>query len=262
LVATSDFMRILNYQAVYVMWLRQMKRFIRDKGRLLSSIIQPFFFLSVLGLGLGSARFPGMPTGIEYIDIITPGIITMSILFPSVFVGVSVLWDKQFGFLQEVLVAPVSRLSIVVGRTLGGATTALIQGLIVLIISTFLGVSFNLSPALLLAFVFMSLISFIAIGFGLIIASKLETIEAFQFIVSLFIFPLLFLSSPFSPIDSLPSWLKTIAFINPITYGVDGLRASLINYSYFPLYIDLGVLLALSIIMMFLGSYFFSRSEV
>ena len=244
------------------MWLRQMKRFSRDKARIISNFIQPFFFLSVLGLGLASTRFPGMPSGVEYIDILTPGIITMSILFPSVFVGLSVLWDKQFGFLQEVLVAPVSRLSIVIGRTLGGATTALIQGLIVLFVSIILGVFVQLSLSLVLAFVFMVLISFVAIGFGLIIASKMETIEGFQFVVSLFIFPLLFLSSPFSTLDALPSWLRIIAFINPITYGVDGLRASLINYSYFPIYIDFSVLIILSIIMMGLGSYFFNKSEI
>lgn len=255
-------MTLFNHQAIYVMWLRQMKRFIRAKSRLISNFVQPFFFLTILGFGLGSATFPGMPSGIGYIDILTPGIIAMSILFPSVFVGLSVLWDKQFGFLQEVLVAPVSRLSIVIGRTLGGATTALIQGLIVLFIALFLGVSFQLSLNLILAFVFMVLISFVAIGLGLIIASKMENIEGFQFIVSLFIFPLLFLSSPFSPLEALPSWLRIIAFIDPITYGVDGLRASLIGYSYFPIYINLSVLIALSVIMMVLGSYFFSKSEV
>jgi ABC-2 type transport system permease protein len=254
-------MSILNYQAIYVMWLRQMKRFVRAKSRIISNFVQPFFFLSILGLGLGAATFPGLPSGINYIDILTPGIIAMSILFPSVFVGLSVLWDKQFGFLQEVLVAPVSRLSIVIGRTLGGATNALIQGLIVLFIAVILGVSFQLSLNLILAFAFMILISFVAIGIGLIIASRMENIEGFQFVVSLFVFPLLFLSSPFSPLESLPSWLRTIAFIDPITYGVDGLRASLIGYSYFPIYINLSVLIILSIIMMGLGSYFFSKSE-
>jgi len=254
-------MSILNYQAIYVMWLRQMKRFVRAKSRIISNFVQPFFFLAILGLGLGAARFPGVPSGINYIDILTPGIIAMSILFPSVFVGLSVLWDKQFGFLQEVLVAPVSRLSIVIGRTLGGATNALIQGLIVLFIAIILGVSFQLSLNLILAFVFMILISFVAIGIGLIIASRMENIEGFQFIVSLFVFPLLFLSSAFSPLESLPSWLRTIAFIDPITYGVDGLRASLIGYSYFPIYINLSVLIILSIVMMGLGSYFFSKSE-
>jgi len=244
------------------MWLRQMKRFIRDKGRLISNFVQPFFFLAILGFGLSSARFPGMPSGIEYIDILTPGIISWSILFPSVFVGLSVLWDKQFGFLQEVLVAPVSRLSIVIGRTFGGATTALIQGLIVLFIAVFLGVSIQFSLSLILAFVFMVLISFIAIGIGLIIASKMESIEGFQFIVSLLILPLLFLSSPFSTLEALPLWLRTIAFIDPITYGVDGLRATLIGYSYFPVYISLTVLVILSVVLMGLGSYFFSKSEV
>jgi len=252
---------MLNYQAIYVMWLRQMKRFVRDKGRLFSNFLQPFFFLAILGFGLGSAKFPGMPSNIGYIDILAPGIIAMSILFPSVFTGLSVLWDKRFGFLQEVLVAPVSRFSIVVGRTLGGATIALIQGVIVLTIATFLGVSFTLSFNLIMAFAIMVLTSFVAIGIGLIIASRMQSIEGFQFIVNLLIFPLLFLSSPFSPLDALPDWLRAIALIDPITYGVDGLRASLINYSYFPIYIDFAVLVIFSLVTMGLGSYFFNKSE-
>lgn len=252
----------LNYQAIYVIWLRQLKRFVRDRGRLISNFIQPFFFLSVLGFGLGSAMFSGLPSGVTYIDVLAPGIIVMSIMFPSVFIGLSILWDRQFGFLQEVLVAPVSRLSIVIGTTLGGATIAIIQGLIVLLISLLLGVSINVSLLLLLAFAIMLLTSFVAIGIGLIIASKMQSIEGFQFIVSLFIFPLLFLASPFSPLESLPSVLKTVAFVDPMTYGIDGLRATLIGFSYFPVYISLSVLLALSIVTMFIGSYLFSKSEV
>jgi ABC-2 type transport system permease protein len=254
-------MKILNYQAIYVMWLRQIKRFLRTKSRLISNFVQPFFFLTVIGFGLGSASFSGMPAGVEYIDILAPGIIAMSILFPSVFVGLTILWDRQFGFLQEVLVAPVSRLSIVIGRTLGGATTALVQGIIVLFIALFLGVSIQLSLSLILALVFMVLIAFVCIGFGLIIASRMESIEGFQFVVSLFVFPLLFLSSPFSPLDSLPSWLRAVAFLDPITYGVDGLRTSLISYSYFPIYIDLVVLIVLSILTMGIGTYLFNKSE-
>lgn len=252
----------LNYQAIYVIWLRQLKRFIRDRGRLISNFIQPFFFLSILGFGLGSAMFSGLPPGVKYIDILAPGIIAMSIMFPSVFIGLSVLWDRQFGFLQEVLVAPVSRLSIVIGTTLGGATIALIQGFIVLFISLLLGVSINMSLLLILAFIIMLLTSFVAIGIGLIIASKMQSIEGFQFIVSLFVFPLLFLASPFSPLQSLPPLLKSVAFIDPITYGIDGLRATLIGFSYFPIHISLSVLLALSIITMLIGSYLFSKSEV
>ncbi|MEM5781685.1 MAG: ABC transporter permease [Candidatus Aenigmatarchaeota archaeon] len=252
----------LNYQAIYVIWLRQLKRFVRDRGRLISNFIQPFFFLSVLGFGLGSAIFSGLPSDITYIDILAPGIIIMSILFPSVFIGLSILWDRQFGFLQEVLVAPVSRLSIVIGTTLGGATIAMIQGFIVLFIALLLGINVNLSLLLILAPIFMLLTSFVAIGIGLIIASKMQSIEGFQFIVSLFIFPLLFLASPFTPLGSLPEPLKSIAFVDPITYGIDGLRATLVGFSFFPIYISLAVLVVLSFITMGLGSYLFNKSEV
>jgi ABC-2 type transport system permease protein len=186
----------------------------------------------------------------------------MLILFPSVFIGLSILWDRQFGFLQEVLVAPVSRLSIVIRTTLGGATIAMIQGFIVLFIALILGINVNMSLLLILVPIFMLLSSFVAIGIGLIIASKMQSIEGFQFIVSLFIFPLLFLASPFSLLGSLPPVLRAVAFIDPMAYGIDSLRASLIGFSYFPIYISLTVLVALSAITMALGSYFFSRSEV
>lgn len=254
-------MVLLNYQGIYVMWLRQMKRFVRTKSRIIANFIQPFLFLSVLGMGLAGTAFPGLPSGINYIDLLTPGIICMSILFPSVFTGLSVLWDRQFGFLQEVLVAPVSRLSIVIGRTLGGSTISLIQGMIVFLIAIALGVNFKFSPLFLLSFVFMILISFIAIGMGLIIASKMKSIEGFQFIMSLLIMPLLFLSAPFSTLGSMPSFLRVIAFLNPLTYGVDGLRATMIGYSYFPIYLNLSVLIVLSVLMMGIGSYLFSKSE-
>jgi ABC-2 type transport system permease protein len=186
----------------------------------------------------------------------------MSIMFPSVFIGLSILWDRQFGFLQEVLVAPVSRLSIIIGTTFGGSTIALIQGFMVMLISLALGVSINLSYMLVLGFIVMVLTSFVAIGIGLIIASKMQSIEGFQFIVSLLIFPMLFLASPFSPLQSLPEPLRTVALFDPMTYGIDGLRASLIGFSYFPLYIDMAVLLVVSIAMILVGSYLFGKSEV
>lgn len=251
----------LNYQAIYVIWLRQLKRFVRDRGRLISNFIQPFFFLAVLGFGIGSA-VSSLPSGISYLDILSPGIITMSILFPSVFIGLSILWDRQFGFLQEVLVAPVSRMSIVIGTTFGGATIAIVQGFIVLVISLLLGVNIALSWSLMLVPVIMLLASFVAIGIGLIIASKMQSIEGFQFIVSLFIFPILFLASPFSPLGSLPETLRVAAFIDPMTYGIDGLRSALIGFSYFPIALDIAVLAALSIVTMLIGSYMFSKSEV
>ena len=125
-------MKTVDLQAIYVMWIRQMKKFVRSKSRIVVTIAQPLFFLFILGSGFSSIKMPGLNEDIEFIHFFAPGIVAMSILFSSMFAGISVLWDKQFGFLQEVLVAPVSRISIIVGRTLGGATTALIQGFIIL----------------------------------------------------------------------------------------------------------------------------------
>jgi len=237
-----------------------MKRFIRARSRLIGNIVQPFFFLAIFGFGLNSARFPGIPSGFNYIDFLSPGIIGMAVLFSSIFAGISVLWDKQSGFLKEVLVAPVSRLSIIIGKTLGGATTAIIQGFVILGVSLILGVKISLL-GLLLGILFMLLISFTAVSFGLIVASKMKDFHGFQLIMRLIVFPLFFLSSAIFPLEGLPDWLKNIAYLNPITYGVDGLRGSLIGFSYMPLGIDLIILSVVCIFMMSLGAYSFGRSE-
>ena len=183
-----------EFQAVYVMWLRQMKRFVRAKSRIVASIVQPLFFLFILGSGFRVATFEGVSG--DYIHFLAPGIITMAIMFSSMFTGVSVLWDKQFGFLQEVLVAPIKRISIILGRTLGGATTALLQGFIILIISIVLGVRIPDVFGFILMLIMMILISFTAVGFGLIIATKMNDFQGFQIIMNLIIMPLFFLSSP------------------------------------------------------------------
>ncbi len=239
-----------------------MKHFIRAKSRIVASIIQPLFFLFILGSGFRVATFEGV-TG-DYLHFLAPGIITMAIMFSSMFTGVSVLWDKQFGFLQEVLVAPIKRMSIIFGRTLGGATTALLQGSIILIISIVLGVRIPDLFSFILMLIMMVLISFTAVGFGLIIASKMSDFQGFQIIMNLLIMPLFFLSSAFFPIsESLPSWLKTISFANPIFYMVDGMRGSLTGVNnIFPPLFDLLIIFLICVTMMGLGSYFFSKSEV
>ncbi len=253
-------MQAAEFQAIYVMWLRQMKRFIRSKSRLASTIVQPLFFLLILGSGFRDATFEDIP---DYLSFLAPGIVTMAILFSSMFTGISVLWDKQFGFLQEVLVAPISRFSIIIGRTLGGATVALIQGVIILLISLGLGVDISGIFGLLLTLIFMILIAFTSVGFGLVIASKMEDFQGFQLIMSLLIMPLLFLSSAFFPVTANPT-MKTIAIFNPLFYMVDGLRGSLVvdvptvNHPLF----DLLVVVVMCIIMMGAGSYLFSKSEV
>jgi ABC-2 type transport system permease protein len=250
-----------DFQAIYMLWLRQMKRFLRAKSRVLSTIVQPLFFLLILGFGFNIALFPGMQG--SYINFLAPGIIAMAILFSSMFTGVSVLWDKQSGFLQEVLVAPVSRLSIVIGRTLGGATIALFQGFIIMIIALLLGVPIIDIQGLLLTIVIMVLLSFTAVGFGLIIASKMRDFEGFQSLMSLILMPLLFLSSAFYPIsDSLPGWLQVLSYCNPLFYMIDGIRGSLTGVNnVLPPVVDLGIILVLCIIIMGLGTYFFNKSE-
>lgn len=253
-------MSLLNGQAIYVIWLRDVKRFIRARSRLLGNVVQPFFFLAILGFGFSSAVMPGIPAGFRFLDFLTPGIVAMSVLFSSIFAGVSVLWDKQFGFLQEVLVAPVSRLSIVLGRTLGGATTALLQGFIIIGIALALRVRVTL-PGVLLGVVLMVLIAFTAVGFGLIVASQMEDFHGFQLIMNLLVFPLFFTSSAMFPLEGLPGWLKTIAYLNPLTYGVDALRQSLIGFSSIPIQLDLAVLVGTSAVMMTVASYLFSKSE-
>jgi len=254
-----------EFQAIYIMWLRQMKRFIRSRSRLIATIVQPLFFLVILGSGLRSAVMPGM-MGDDYLAFLAPGIIAMAILFSSMFTGVSVLWDKQFGFLQEVLVAPVSRFSIIIGRTLGGATTALIQGFIILFIAFILGIPIAGISGLLLTIAFMILLAFTAVGFGLVLASKMENFQGFQIVMNLIIMPLLFISSAFFPIASnpdIPNIIAKLSFFNPLFYVVDGIRGSLtgINNVVNPL-IDFVIVLVICIFMLGLGSYFFSKSEV
>jgi len=255
---------ITEFQAIYIMWLRQMKRFIRSKGRLIATVVQPLFFLVILGSGLRSAVMPGM-VGDDYLAFLAPGIIAMAILFSSMVTGISVLWDKQFGFLQEVLVAPVSRFSIIIGRTLGGATIALIQGFIILFIAFGLGVPIAGISGLLLTIVFMVLSAFTAVGFGLVIASKMEDFQGFQLIMNLIVMPLLFLSSAFFPIATnpdMPNIIAKLSFFNPLFFMVDGMRGSLtgLNNVLDPL-VNLVIVLGICIFMLGLGSYLFGKSE-
>ena len=256
-------MQTSEFQAIYIMWLRQMKRFVRSKSRIIGTIVQPLFFLFILGYGFSRATLPGVSG--DYVPYIAPGIVAMAILFSSMYTGVSVLWDKKFGFLQEILVAPVSRFSIIIGRTLGGATTAVLQGTIVLIIALLMGVPVSSTSGFVLAYIFMILIGLTSVGFGLIMASKMDDFEGFQIIITLIIMPLFFLSSALFPIatnDKIPEILITLSYANPLFYMIDGLRGSLTNMDYVlnPL-INLVVVSIICIIMLFAGAYLFTRTE-
>jgi len=251
-----------NLQTIYVMWLREMKRFLRAKSRVIGTIAMPFFFLISFGLGMRQGfSLPGMPQ-VNYLNFLVPGIIGMTMLFNSMFTGISVLWDREFGFLKEILVAPVKRFAIVLGRIAGGITTALIQAILILILSLFIGFKILNLSGIILAILFMILIGIGFIGLGVALASILETMESFSLINQLIIFPTFLLSGAFFPVTNFPAWLRPISLINPLTYGVDGLRASLIGFSQFPLILDLAILLIFGLSMVIFGSYLFRKTEV
>ncbi len=252
---------MIDGTAVYVLWLREMKRFLRAKSRVIGTLAMPLFFLGFLGWGFNNMDIPGLSKNINYINFLVPGIIGMTMLFTSMFAGISVLWDREFGFLKEIMVAPVSRVSIVIGRIVGGATTSVLQGLLILGISVLMGFKIIGLFQFLLSVVFMILISSTFIGLGLIFASKMRDIHGFSLIMNFVIFPLFFLSGALFPLENLPLLIRYISFLDPLTYGVDGLRAVLIGVSLFPLITDFLILTAFSILMVFLGAYFFEKSE-
>ena len=249
--------------AIYSIWLREMLRFFRLKSRLVGSVASPFFFLVFLGMGFGTAAaMPGISQGAGYVSFLTPGIIGMTLLFSSTFAGLSVLWDREFGFLKEIMVAPVSRLAIVLGRTAGGVTTAIIQAMIILLSGIILGMKAPGLLGLLLSLVFMVLIASTFIGLGLAFASKMKDMSGFSLIMNFLIFPLFFLSGALFPLDRFPPAIRFLSYLNPLTYGVDGLRYSLIGVSTFPPALDFIVLAVSCAAMLGLGAYLFETSEV
>ncbi len=242
------------------MWLREVKRFIRSKSRIIGSLGQPILFLVALGYGLGPV-FAKAGQG-NYLEFIAPGIIGMSIIFSAIFNGMQVIWDRQFGFLKETMVVPVSRLSIMFGRTLGGATVASAQGILVLLIATLAGFRPLSLAGIAPAIIIMLLVALLFSSLGIMVASLLKDMQGFQLIMNFLIMPLVFLSGAFFPLNSAPAALVLVARFDPLSYGIDALRYFLIGVSAFPLALDIGVLLAVSAIFLGLGSYFFSKIEI
>lgn len=217
----------------------------------------PLFFLLVLGLGLNKLSAGGS----GYSSFIIPGIIAMTVLFTSVFSGIQIIWDKQFGFLKETLVAPVSRMSLMIGQTLGGASTAFIQGFIIMIISLFIGLPSATLTGFLIAFGFMILIGLAFTSMGIAIASRMEDMHGFQLVMNFVIFPIFGLSGALFPLTDAPGWLKTLTYIDPLTYGVEGIRYGLLGTSAINPLISLGVLGAFMTIMLFLGGLLFKKMK-
>jgi ABC-2 type transport system permease protein len=217
-------------------------------------------FLVALGFGFGPIYQKA--GGGNYLEFLAPGIIAMSILFTSVFSGIEIIWDRQFGFLKETLVAPVPRLTIMLGRTLGGATVAMIQGIIVLLLSLIAGFRIAHPEMLPLAFLFMFLIALLFTAMGTAIASRLQDMQGFQLIMNFVVMPLFFLSGALFPLDSAPPALAMIAKFNPLSYGVDGLRGAFLLSSHFGMGVDLGILTVLCVLFLVLGAWLFSKIQL
>jgi ABC-2 type transport system permease protein len=246
--------------AIYGLWLREVKRYLRSRPQIIASLAQPLLYLLVLGFGLGPV-FQQSGQG-SYLQFIAPGVIAMGILFTSIFSGIGLLWDRQFGFLKETLVAPVPRLYIMIGRTLGGATIAMIQGILVLAVCMIAGFRPQGLAAVPLALVFMALTAIVFAGLGTVIGSSLRDMQGFQLIMNFLVMPIFFLSGALFPLDNLPAVLMAATRIDPLSYGVDGLRGALIDRATIGLGLDALVLGVVASVFLVLGARAFSKIQV
>lgn len=245
---------------IYIMWLRQIKKYFRSRSRIIGSLGQPLLFLLAFGFGFGSI-YKRAGAG-NYMDFLAPGIILMSVLFTAIFSGIDLIWDRQFGFLKETMVAPVSRLQIMLGKTFGGATVATIQGIIVFVLTLLVGFRpqnlFMLPVALIIVF----LVALLFTSLGIALASTMEDMQGFQLIINFLVMPTFFLSGALFPLQGVPKLLDIIASIDPLSYGVDGLRYSfLYSTTTFGIATDLTVLAVITAVLLGLGSYLFDRIQ-
>src|SRR5713101_6259063 len=246
--------------AIYILWLRELKRYVRSRAQIVASLGQPLLYLLVLGFGLGPV-FQKAGNG-SYLQFVAPGVISMTILLSAIFSGIAMLWDRQFGFLKETLVAPVPRIEVMIGRTLGGATVAVIQGTLILIVCLIAGfrpVHLSLFP---LAFVFMALIAIVFAALGTAFGSILQDMQGFQLIMNFMVLPIFFLSGALFPLTNLPKALPIITRLDPLSYGVDGLRSALIGVTHFGMTTDFAVLCVIAVGLLFFGAWRFSKIEI
>ena len=245
-------------RGIYSLLLREVKRYLRERTRIISSFVQPLLWLIIFGAGLGSV----MPSSanFSYQEFIFPGIICQTLLFTSMFMGISVIWDRQFGFLKEILVAPISRVSIFIGKMLGVSTDSMIQGTIVLMLGFLIGVNINL-PLIVKTIPLMFLITVGLVCIGLTLASVMNSLESFGTIMTFVNLPMFLLSGALFPVQNLPSWLQWVVYINPLTYAVDALRIVILGDEYvslFTLQFDMIVIIVFDVVMILVGTYSFS----
>ena len=246
--------------AIYILWLRELKKYTRSRAQIVASLGQPLLYLLVLGFGLGPV-FQKAGNG-SYLQFVAPGVIGMTVLFTSIFSGIALLFDRQFGFLKETLVAPVPRLRIMIGRTLGGATVAMLQGTLILVVCLIAGfrpVSLATAPFGLL---FMALIAIVFAALGTAIGSGLQDMQGFQLIMNFLVLPIFFLSGALFPLNNLPKALSFITRLDPLSYGVVGLRAAVIGVTHFGMTTDFAVLCVIAVGLLFFGAWRFSKIEI
>ena len=246
--------------AIYILWRREIKRYVRSRTQIIASLGQPMLYLLALGFGLGPV-FQRAGNG-SYLQFLAPGVIGMTVLLSAVFSGLGLLWDRQFGFLKETLVAPVPRLSIVIGKSLGGVTVALLQGTLVVVVCLVAGFRPLHWISLPQGFGYMALMALVFGGLGTALGSKLQDFQGMQLVMNFLVLPIFFFSGALFPLDHLPKLLGVVTAVDPLSYGIDGLRGTLIGWTHFGLITDLAVLVVVAGVTLVMGSYFFSRIEV
>ena len=245
---------------IYILWLREVKRYIRSRAQVIASLGQPMLYLLVLGFGLGPV-FKRAGNG-DYLQFVAPGVIGMTVLFSSIFSGLGLLWDRQFGFLKETLVAPVPRLQLMIGKTLGGATVAVLQGLLVTVICLIAGFRPAHLATVPIALGFMVLLAILFAALGMAIGSGLQDMQGFQLIMNFLVLPIYFLSGALFPLTGLPVVLSYVTKADPLAYGIDGMRNVLLGHSAFDPRLDLLILVVVGSILLVIGAQRFSKIEV
>ncbi|PYR36518.1 MAG: ABC transporter [Acidobacteria bacterium] len=259
-----------NLKGAYTIWYRDVLRFLRDRARILASLGQPLLFLFVFGTGLAPAMSATTGGALDFRQFMFPGILAMTVLFTGIFSAVSIVWDREFGFLKEVMVAPVSRTAIALGKVAGGATVAMFQGMIVLLLAPIVGVKLTL-PEVVVIIGLMLLLATVMTSFGILIAARQKTMEGVQMMMQFLLMPMFFLSGAFFPLRGVPLWLAWLSRVDPVTYGVDSLRqaalgrtappALLAALTLHPMTTNIVVMLALTVAFIIPGVWQFARQE-
>jgi len=248
----------MDWSTIYIIWLRDLIRYVRQRSRLYSSIARPILWLFILGSGLRPSF--GAIQGYDYTQFIFPGIISIALIFTAIQSAISIIWDREFGFLKEILVAPVPRTAIALGKAFAGSTLSVIQGTLILICAPLVKVPIAWYNILVLIPA-MFLISFALVGIGIIIASRMTSFEGFGTIMNFLVMPMFFLSGAVFPVAGLPAWLKFVVYINPLTYGVDLLRNIVLGISTFSITLDCSILVVFGVAVIFFAVLFFNRGE-